>query len=284
MDADLSHDPKKLPEFFHKIEKGADFVIGSRYIKGGSIPSDWGLHRKLFSVVGNWIIRLGFMKLSITDWSTGYRAIKSWIIKATIPEIEDYSGYVFQVALLDNALKMKARVEELPINFVDRKEGISKMNSVQYIIQTLFYVFTHSSFVKFVIVGLLGFAVDFGLAYLFIHVFNFNKPNANALSAEFAIICNFFLNNFWSFKHKKIVGGIFQYVKKLVFFNLVSSGSIMIQWVGMTLALNFLGDKMLQITGVIGIHSWIVYKVVIIALVIIPYSYILYNKVVWKEK
>src|SRR3990167_3133260 len=53
MDADLSHNPQDIPKFLNKIEKGADFVIGSRYRKGGSIPEDWGIERKFLSVVGN---------------------------------------------------------------------------------------------------------------------------------------------------------------------------------------------------------------------------------------
>jgi dolichol-phosphate mannosyltransferase len=284
MDADLSHDPKKIPEFLQKIEKGADFVIGSRYIKGGSIPKDWGLHRKIFSVLGNLIVRFGFMKLRISDWTSGYRAIKVWIIKKNLGIISTYSGYVFQVALLDNAVKNGAKIQEVPINFVDRKEGVSKINSIQYIIQTLLYVFTHSDFIKFVIVGLIGFGVDFGFAYFFIHGIHLSKPISNAISAEFAIISNFLLNNFWSFKHKKIDGGIIEYFKKLLFFNIVSSGSIIIQGTGMDIALRLFGDTTWNIMNILHIESWIVYKVGIIAFIIIPYSYILYNKVIWKDK
>src|SRR3989344_3564837 len=59
MDADLSHDPASLPQFFQKISEGADFVVGSRYIPCGSIPENWGIHRKIFSVVGNSIVRFG---------------------------------------------------------------------------------------------------------------------------------------------------------------------------------------------------------------------------------
>jgi dolichol-phosphate mannosyltransferase len=81
MDADFSHNPNDIPLFLDKIAKGADFVVGARYIKGGSIPKDWGIHRKLLSVVANMTIRLGFMKLSIHEWTNGYRAIKIWLIK-----------------------------------------------------------------------------------------------------------------------------------------------------------------------------------------------------------
>ncbi len=59
MDADLSHDPQVVPEFLKALEGGADFVVGSRYIPGGSIPDNWGIHRKIQSVAGNAIVRFG---------------------------------------------------------------------------------------------------------------------------------------------------------------------------------------------------------------------------------
>ena len=282
MDADLSHDPKEIPHFLEKIEKGADFVVGSRYIKGGSIPSNWGLHRKIFSICGNLVVRLGFMRLKVTDWTNGFRAIKSWVVKASLGHIKNYSDYVFQIAFLDHAYNQNAVIKEIPINFIDRSEGESKINSVQYISQMLMYVFTHSSFIKFIITGFFGFTVDFAFAYLFINVFHMMKANANMVSAEIAIISNFFINNFWSFKNKQIGGGIVSYVKKFILFNFVSSGSIIIQGVGLSLMLKYFGDTHISL-GIISISSWIVYKVLIIIFVIVPYSYILYNKVVWKK-
>src|SRR3989338_6728328 len=116
IDADLSHDPKEIPNFIQQIEKGADFVIGSRYIKGGSSPKEWAIYRKIFSFFGNLIV---FMKLSILDWTSGYRAIKTWLIKDTLDHIKNYSGYVFQIALLNDSLKRWAKIKEIPIHFED---------------------------------------------------------------------------------------------------------------------------------------------------------------------
>lgn len=283
MDADLSHSPKLLPKMFKKIERGADMVIGARYIKGGSIPKDWGLHRKIFSLFGNFIIRFGFMNLAIHDWTNGYRAIKSWIIEALLPQMGKYSGYVFQIALLDKALKNGATIKEIPCKFKDRKKGVSKINAFEYITNILGYIFANSSFLKFVIVGLIGFAIDFGFAYLFINQLKINKPLANVLSAEIAIVSNFLLNNYWSFAHKKIKAGIFGYAKKFIIFNAVSSGSLVIQGGGMWVALLLFGDKVLNIFNLLAINSWVVYKVFIIACIIIPYSYFMYNRFIWKK-
>ena len=284
MDADLSHNPSEIPHFLKQIEKGADFVIGSRYIKGGSIPSNWGFWRKLFSISANLFVRFGFMKLAITDWTDGYRAIKIWVIQKALNHIKNYSGYVFQIALLDFAIINKAHIKEIPVKFIDRQDGISKINSAQYIFQTVWYVLSHSSFIKFVIVGLFGFIIDFSFAYIFINITHFSKVSSNMLSAEIAIICNFFLNNFWSFKHKQINGGLFTYLKKFVIFNTVSLGSIVIQGGGLWILLSIFGDKQISLPFGIHILSWIVYKVGIIAFLIIPYSYLLYNKVIWKNK
>ncbi len=283
MDADLSHNPDDIPKLLKKVEEGADFVIGARYIKGGSIPQNWGLHRKIFSVLANLFVRFGFMKPEINDWTNGYRAIKSWIIKEASEHIKKYSGYVFQIALLDFAIKKNARIAQVPIHFKDRTSGVSKINAPQFIITTILYVLTHSAFIKFVIVGLLGFVVDFVFAYVFINSLRINKPVSNMLSAEIAIMSNFALNNFWSFRHKKIEGDVISYGKKFITFNLVSSGSIIIQGVGITIALRIFGDKIIHLAQ-FNLSSWILYKILIIAFLIIPYSYILYNKFIWREK
>ncbi len=273
MDADLSHNPENIPQFLKKIEQGADFVIGSRYMKDGSIPKNWGIHRKFLSVVGNLTIKLGFMKPQIHDWTSGYRAIKSWIVKEAFEHLKNYSGYVFQVALLDFALKKRARISETPINFKDRTSGISKINAPQFVINALLYVFFHSSFVKFVIVGIIGFGIDFGISYLGIEKLHQPVWLSTVVSTETAIASNFLLNNFWSFAHKKVEHHAKSYLWNFLKFNLVSSGSILIQTLGIQLLVIFVGKEW-----------WYLYKVIIILFVIIPYSYILYNKVVWKER
>lgn len=273
MDADWSHDPKEIPNFLAKIEKGADFVIGSRYMKGGSIPSNWSFYRKLFSFSANLFARLGFMKLKITEWTNGYRAMKSWLIKDIIPELSNYSGYVFQVAFLDQTLKRKAYVEQIPIQFKDREEGKSKINSFQYIWQTIVYVLTYSSFIRYVIVGLIGFGIDFGISYLLIEKIGVVIWIATLASTEVSIVSNFLFNNFWSFSHKKLEHKLGSYIPSFIKFNLVSSGSILIQVVGVSLLSHFFGQKL-----------WIIYKILVIAFVVVPYSYIFYNKFIWKEK
>jgi len=273
MDADLSHNPRAIPKFLTKIEQGADFVIGSRYIPQGSIPQDWGWHRKLFSVLGNWIIRLGYMKMRINDWTSGYRAMKVWIVNKSFPLLKDYTGYVFQVALLNSAIKSSAKIQEIPINFVDRREGISKINSLEYIVQTLIFVFCSSSFVKFGIVGATGFLIDFGISYGLIEMLKMVIWLSTLISTELAITSNFIFNNIWSFKHKKINHEKQNIIVSFLKFNTIASGSILIQTIGLSIAAH-----------IFGVTYWYVYKALIIAFIIIPYSYFFYNRFVWKDK
>lgn len=273
IDADGQHDPDKIPEFIIKIEEGADFVVGTRYSKGGSIPSNWGLHRKILSIGANFVIKFGFMKLKVTEWTNGYRAIKFWLVKNAYNHLENYSGYVFQVAFLDFAIKNNAVLGEIPIHFKERTTGISKINAFQYSFQTFLYVFNNSSFIKYVIVGFAGFFVDFGISYIAIEKFHRPVWLGTILSGETAIICNFFLNNYWSFAHKRIKGGLTSFLWSFFKFNLVTSGSVLIQ-IGLLQLLIMLMGK----------QFWYIYKVLIIGFVIIPYSYILYNKVIWKKK
>ncbi|GIW62432.1 MAG: glycosyl transferase [Patescibacteria group bacterium] len=282
MDADWSHNPDLIPEFLKQIEKGNDFVIGSRYIKGGSIPDNWGFHRKIFSVLGNLIIKFGFAKPNITDWTSGYRCIKSWVVKQVLEKVKKYNSYVFQIAILDNALKNNARITEIPLNFKDREEGFSKINSIQYILHTLFYVFTHSPFLLFIYVGSIGFIVDFSTSWTLIHILNFNKVLSNGIGAETAIFSNFMLNNFFSFRHKKIQGKLTNYIKGFLKFNLISIGNVLVQMFGLFVLLKIFGDKNIKIYAY-SVPSWIIYKVLIIIFLIIPLSYFLYNKIIWKK-
>jgi dolichol-phosphate mannosyltransferase len=139
MDADLSHSARYLPELLRQVKR-FDIVLGSRYIKGGEIPKEWGLHRKILSRCGNRIISF-LLGPSIRDWSTGYRAIRSEVyckINHMVDE-EMLSGYAFQIGFLHKARKSGFSVTEIPIVFKDRSIGKSKLG-LEYIINTLRYI------------------------------------------------------------------------------------------------------------------------------------------------
>ena len=142
-DADLSHDPHKVPELLVKIDQGYDMVIGSRYIAGGSIPADWGIYRKMLSRVGNTLVRFGLGHPELKDWSTGFRVFTKQVYRKITPHIKDeqFFGYLIMVGVLHTTVKAGFKVTEVPFHFVDRTYGESKLG-VEYIIDTLTYIAT----------------------------------------------------------------------------------------------------------------------------------------------
>lgn len=280
MDGDGQHTPTIIPNFLKKIEEGADFVVGSRYIKGGSIPSHWALWRKFISVVGSIFAQLTFMNFKVHDWTSGYRCIKASYLQEVLDEMQGFNGYVFQVALLDKAFKRHLTIDETPLHFTDRLGGESKMQSFQFMFDTLWYIFWNSSFVKYAIVGFTTAGIDFLVSGLAIGMWYFSKPAGAAAGATIAVIVNFMLNNFWSFNHKKISGKR-AYATKFASFGLVSVGSVLIQYGAMFAALSIFGTFAFNLLG-LTIVDWVVYKTFIIGFLVIPYSYFMYNTFIWK--
>jgi len=129
MDSDFSHDIKKIKELLEGIKNGYDFVIGSRYIKGGSIPKDWAVIRKLNSRCGNLFARLIAGLYGIKDCTSGFRAIKTDILKRVDLDNLNANGYSFQMNILFECVQKGAKVFEIPIDFKDRQKGKSKLGA-----------------------------------------------------------------------------------------------------------------------------------------------------------
>lgn len=127
MDSDFSHDVKKIKELLDAVKEGADFAIGSRYVKGGSIPSNWALIRKLNSRWGNIFARLIAGLFHIKDCTSGFRAIRTDILKKVDLEKLNANGYSFQMNILFECVNAGAKVSEIPIDFIDRTKGKSKL-------------------------------------------------------------------------------------------------------------------------------------------------------------
>ena len=127
MDSDFSHTPEKLKELLPPIKNGYDFVIGSRYIKGGSIPKDWALIRKLNSKYGNIFARFIAGLMQIKDCTSGFRAIRVDILKKIDLDKLDVNGYAFQMNILYECVYLGAKTYEIPIDFTDRVKGKSKL-------------------------------------------------------------------------------------------------------------------------------------------------------------
>ncbi|MCD6504067.1 polyprenol monophosphomannose synthase [Candidatus Bathyarchaeota archaeon] len=124
MDADLSHDPKELPKLIEGL-KDSDVVVGSRYVEGGSVEG-WSLSRKAISGVANFLARK-ILGLKVKDATSGYRVYRLNAVVKVIGEVENL-GFPFQVEVLYRLVKRGFRVREVPIRFVDRRRGRSKLN------------------------------------------------------------------------------------------------------------------------------------------------------------
>ncbi len=126
MDADLSHDVRYLPDFFRALENGADVVIGSRNIPGGGVEG-WGPGRHFISKGGS-IYSRTILGLPIKDLTSGYKAFTRRALETIDLASIHSNGYSFQIEMTFRAAKRGMKVTEVPIIFVDRTAGKSKMS------------------------------------------------------------------------------------------------------------------------------------------------------------
>ena len=126
MDADGSHQPEQLPRLLGAIDDGADLVLGSRYVPGGEVEN-WPRHRLALSRGGNAYARM-MLRLPLRDATGGYRAYRASLLhKLDLAGVAS-EGYCFQVDLAWQSYLLGATVVEVPITFVDRVRGESKMS------------------------------------------------------------------------------------------------------------------------------------------------------------
>lgn len=125
MDADFSHDPRYIPSFISKLEEGSDVVVGSRYIEGGGVRN-WSLRRRVISKAANKLVRF-LLGLPVKDATSGYRAYRSTVLMGTNLSKVRSSSYAFQVEMLYLSKQLGFKVTEIPIIFVDRQLGKSKL-------------------------------------------------------------------------------------------------------------------------------------------------------------
>jgi dolichol-phosphate mannosyltransferase len=125
MDADFSHDPSALPQLIAAAD-GADLVIGSRYIPGGHV-GNWPAHRMMLSMFANWYVR-AITRLPVHDCTSGFRCwTRRLLTRLPLDRIVS-DGYAFQVEMAWEAYTAAGRIVEVPITFVERREGQSKMS------------------------------------------------------------------------------------------------------------------------------------------------------------
>lgn len=125
MDADLSHDPADVPRLLAAL-RGADLVIGSRYVPGGGVV-DWPPHRLALSKGGNLYVHL-LTGMPVQDATAGFRAFRRSVIEVLDMDTVRSDGYSFQLEMVLRTWRLGFRVVEVPITFVERTEGASKIS------------------------------------------------------------------------------------------------------------------------------------------------------------
>jgi dolichol-phosphate mannosyltransferase len=125
MDCDFSHDPGDVPRLLETAET-ADIALGSRYVPGGGVEN-WGALRRLISAGGSLYARI-ILGVSVRDLTGGFKCIRRAVLESTDLNAIRSRGYAFQIELTYRALRQGFKVKEIPIRFVDRQVGGSKMS------------------------------------------------------------------------------------------------------------------------------------------------------------
>lgn len=127
MDADFSHNPKDLPKLYKACLEGADLAIGSRYCKGISVIN-WPIGRVIMSYYASTYVR-NVLGMKIYDTTAGFKCYKRVVLETIDFDKIRMKGYGFQIEMKYNTFKLGFKIEEVPIIFIDRTEGTSKMSS-----------------------------------------------------------------------------------------------------------------------------------------------------------
>ena len=297
MDADFQHPPRFVRPMVEAYLDGADYAIGSRYIKGGSVPKEWAMFRKAISYFGNLFIRIVLVKPKIHDLTTGFRLtrVKGVLEKIDLDHLMEPHLFAHKVDLLYQSIKNAKKVVEVPLEFAPRTKEKSKFNPKEMIatfrVAIILGIKDKIRFIKFGIVGFAGYVVNAvtleifsGTSLVGIMAANFSglkgtyiafvaEPSAwaAAFAAEVAIVNNFIFNNIWTFKEVKITGPL-KLIRKFLEFNLAAVGSIVIQFIVIGLMVSILGDT--RLIRQIGI---------LVAMpLVLSFNYTMYNLFIWK--
>ena len=127
MDCDFSHDPKDVPRLIAATDE-ADLALGSRYVEGGEV-GNWGAARRAVSAAGSLYARL-LLSVPIRDLTGGFKCYRRTVLETIDLDAIHTKGYAFQIETTYRALRAGFRVVEVPIRFVDREAGGSKMSGV----------------------------------------------------------------------------------------------------------------------------------------------------------
>jgi dolichol-phosphate mannosyltransferase len=126
MDADFSHNPNDLDRLCAAIDEGADVAVGSRYVKGGS-TENWPLDRKIYSQGGSAYTRI-ITGMPVKDPTAGFVCYRNIVLSSMNLDNIKFIGYAFQIEIKFASWRLGFKIKEVPIKFIDRKIGVSKMS------------------------------------------------------------------------------------------------------------------------------------------------------------
>lgn len=277
MDADFQHPTRFIKPMVEAYLNGADYAIGSRYVKGGSIPKEWQFSRRAVSYLGNLFIRIVLLKPFLHDLTTGFRLsrVRGVLDQIDLPNLMELNRFAYKVDLLYQCIKLSKKTVEVPLEFAPRTMEKSKFNPKEMIstfkVAIILGIKDKMKIIKFGIVGFTGFIVN----YIALRVFRnlgFTETLSWAFSTELAIINNFIFNNIWTFKEQEI-RGTKQTIFKFLQFNLTSAGAIIIQSIAGPIGVKLVGVQ----------YDALVLAFVVLFLVL-PYNYTMYNLIIWRKK
>ncbi|NMB69982.1 glycosyltransferase family 2 protein [candidate division WWE3 bacterium] len=277
MDADFQHDPHDVVKMVAKISEGYDYVIGSRFTSGGSIPKEWAFYRKLISIGGNIFSKLVLNIWSVNDFTSGFKAsrVKNFAEKLDFDSVLS-GGFAYKIDLLYKMHRLGAKIAEIPIAFGLRDRGISKMERNNFIdslkVVLMLRMYENKAFYKFVMVGFAGLFVDttlFNILRLILPA----SHTAALVSGFIAMMTTFTLNNFWSFNERKIESTSH---KVLGFIIYVASSYVPIQIRSMLVdyATEHFGDTF--VVSNIAFFIGIVFGLV--------WNFTVYSRIIWRKK
>jgi dolichol-phosphate mannosyltransferase len=276
MDADFQHDPNDIPRFLEKLEQGYDYIIGSRFTKGGSIPKEWSLTRKFWSVGGNLFSKVVLGIYSISDFTSGFKAsrVKNYLDRLDLDSVRS-KGFAYKIDLLYKMYKLNAKIAEVPIEFGLRDRGNSKMegnNALDSLKVVLaIRINEYKNFVKFLCVGAAGFVTDI-ILFNVLRVTLFDSPLSAVASGLVAMIVTFTLNNIWSFGERRI-GGFLAVLGTFVVYTISSAIPVLFRSQLVDLFVKASGDRTLvaNVGFLIGVAFGL------------AWNYVIYSKLIWRK-
>jgi dolichol-phosphate mannosyltransferase len=277
MDADFQHPPRFVKPMVDAYLNGAEYVIGSRYIKGGSVPKEWAASRKAVSFFGNLFIRTVLLNFKIHDLTTGFRLtrVKGVLDKIDLEKLRDLDKFAYKVDLLYQSMKNSGKTVEVPLEFASRVSDKSKFNWKEMVatfkLAIILGIKDKMRFLKFAVVGFTGFVVNY-LGLEFLKRFGLTTYWATLFATEMAIISNFIFNNIWTFKDK-IITSFKDLIVQFLKFNFSSLFAVIVQPFIVSGATKLFGDTSL-------VH--LVALVFALIFVVVPYNYVVYNLFIWK--